>query len=126
MNQGGFLEFRHAAMLDVYTRLVLATPQNPATDEIYGRALRTMLNATRGPDGNGWLLGRLQAPAHLIGDARSIDMRTVPKFYLMKGRPLPRQNNRPIKVGWTLCGEIDRGGPDGASAFARYEQCRQP
>lgn len=126
LNQGGFLEFRHTAIMDAYTRLILATQPTPATDEIYGRVLATLLDGTRGPNANGWLLGRFQAPAHLIGHPGLIDMQTIETFYLMKGRPLPRENGRPIKVGWTLCGEINRVGLGGARAFTRFDGCRDP
>jgi hypothetical protein len=126
LNQGGFLEFRHSAMMDVYTRLILAMPPTPATDEIYGRVLATLLDGTRGPNANGWLLGRFQAPAHLIGNPGPIDMQTIETFFLMKGRPLPRENGRPIKVGWTLCGEISRNGRVSARAFTRFVSCRDP
>lgn len=124
LGQGGFLDFRHTGMMDVYVRRALNSTPGSAQANEAGTNLRTLLMATRGIGTNGWLLGDYRAPAHLLGMPGAVDMRSISEFYLMRGTTLPRADGRPIQLRWAACGEISKDGPDGEHAFRPYDKCR--
>jgi hypothetical protein len=122
LNQAGFLELRQVTSLGVYAKMAL-TSQDASVRTVAGKGIRTMLMATRPHGANAWLLGPLAAPAHLLDSDRGIDVSKVETFYLMKGKHYQFEG-RPARVNWTVCGQVQARGPDGADALNIYDECR--
>lgn len=122
LGQAGFLDFRQTANMDSFVKVALTL--GPDYAAIAGTNLRSMIEATRPIGSNGWLLGSLRAPQHLLGLAGSQEMQSINTFYLMRSKRFYMTEEGTYRVEWEACGEIERGGPDGASAIKKYDECR--
>lgn len=116
LGQGGFLDFRQTGQMDNFVERILKDPTNTYNKQI----LHTLIDGTRGPRSNKWLLGPFTAPMHLLGEPGPVDMRTINLFYLMKGTPKMRKDDRPATVNWQACGVVHSA----ERTIEVYESCR--
>lgn len=120
MRQGGFFEHRFGGLLSSNVRQLLTSKPRTFDEVEARRRLRLILEATREPDANKWLLGPFSAPDHLIGDHGAPDLRTIPTLEMLKGRPAESTDGRPVRARWESCGRIT-----GRWEIERYARCRE-
>jgi hypothetical protein len=123
LDQGGFLDFRQTALLDVYTRIALTSPATRHSDQQVSDALGALLDGTRGIGANGWLLGVFKAPAHLLGLPGDVDMRSIKNFYLLKAAVVAPKEGRRATLRLQVCGKMTRDHTRRFNGFVRYEEC---
>ena len=123
LHHAGFLDFMHVGYLDVSARLIVEQRAVRATQTVFMEHARSLLSALRPPDANGWLLGKLRSPVHLLSDPGQVAIHKLRRFVIMKGVPSPPANGRPAQAKWLVCGHIDLDQPSTQQMFTLNETC---
>jgi hypothetical protein len=123
LGYGGFLEYRHVALLSQATEQILKPDSSAATVAYYEDRIETLLIAARPANANGWLLGRWRLPDHLMSNSGDVRITEITDFLLLKGIPRPSTDGTPARALFEICGDVrfDRG--SGHATFDIYPVC---
>jgi hypothetical protein len=124
LGHGAFLDFRHSGLLATTTEMLVKSQGNPAAVTLYKDRFESLLIAMRGPEANGWLLGRGKSVDHLLGKPGEVRAVDLTEFLLLKGAPVSLTEGRPWRAAFEVCGAVNFDRAQARAQFDVFPECR--